>query len=161
MTAPTDDIDRIMQVMQAAFDPAFGEAWNRRQVEDALLLGNCHYLLADVIENDADGQRHTAGFCLSRHGFAEEELLLFAVAPDYRGKGMGWRMLERFAGDARARGARRLLLEMRDGNPAESLYRRFGFTPIGRRREYYRTPLGGRIDAVTFSFDWPGTHSDL
>ena len=34
-----------MAVMNAAFDPAFGEAWNRRQVEDALLLGQSHYAL--------------------------------------------------------------------------------------------------------------------
>ena len=45
MSAAGDDIDRIMAVMAAAFDPAFGEAWNRRQLEDALLVGNCHYLL--------------------------------------------------------------------------------------------------------------------
>ena len=38
MTEPDDDIDRLMAIMQAAFDPAYGEAWTRRQVEDALLL---------------------------------------------------------------------------------------------------------------------------
>ena len=42
MTAPLDDLDRLRAVMTAAFDPAFGEAWTRRQVEDALLIGNCH-----------------------------------------------------------------------------------------------------------------------
>ncbi|MEO0057507.1 MAG: hypothetical protein RIT17_960, partial [Pseudomonadota bacterium] len=31
-------IDRIMAVMEAAFDPAYGEAWNRRQVADALSM---------------------------------------------------------------------------------------------------------------------------
>ena len=31
------DIDRIMEVMALAFDPAFGEAWTRRQVVDALM----------------------------------------------------------------------------------------------------------------------------
>ena len=56
MMPPADDIDRIMAVMVAAFDPAFGEAWNRRQVEDALLLGNCHYLL--IAEN---GEAPAAG----------------------------------------------------------------------------------------------------
>jgi len=32
-----DDVDRIMAVMHAAFPPDFGEAWTRRQVEDAQL----------------------------------------------------------------------------------------------------------------------------
>ena len=73
MTPPADDIDRIMAVMVAAFDPEYGEAWNRRQVEDALLLGNCHYLL--IGENGEAPPPHepAAGFSLSRHGFEEEE----------------------------------------------------------------------------------------
>ena len=33
MRAPVcGDIDRIMQVMEAAFDPTYGEAWNRQQL---------------------------------------------------------------------------------------------------------------------------------
>jgi ribosomal-protein-alanine N-acetyltransferase len=92
-----------------------------------------------------------AGFSLSRYGFEEEELLLFAVAPDHRRKGLGNRMLDELSRAARERGARRLLLEMRRGNPAESLYRAFGFYPIGERPNYYRTVTGKRIDAITFA----------
>jgi hypothetical protein len=71
MIVPLDDLDRIMAVMSAAFDPEFGEAWSRRQVEDALMIGNCHYGLAF-----AGGD--CAGFFLSRAGVDEEELLLIA-----------------------------------------------------------------------------------
>lgn len=145
-----DDLDRIMAVMAAAFDPAYGEAWTRRQVEDALVIGNCHYLLA-FPEAASDGEGLPVGFCLSRSGFEEEELLLFAVAPQFRGQGIGWDLLHRFASAAKARGAGRLLLEMRQGNPAERLYIRFGFVPIGRRPNYYRSPSGERIDAITFA----------
>ncbi len=152
MTAPADDLDRIMAVMGAAFDPAFGEAWTRRQVEDALVIGNCHYLLAG-----SDGAPATegpaAGFSLSRTGFEEEELLLFAVLPELRRRGLGGRILEALAAAARERGAKRLLLEMRRGNPAESLYRAFGFVPIGERPSYYRMAGGDRVDAVTFACD--------
>jgi len=42
---------------------------------------------------------------------------------------------------------------MRRGNPAESLYRSFGFYSIGERREYYRLQSGERIDAITFACD--------
>lgn len=153
MIAPGDDMDRLMAVMTAAFDPAYGEAWTRRQVEDALVIGNCHYRLIGADGGDPPPGDPAAGFCLSRYGFEEEELLLFAIAPDWRRRGLGLVLLRRFAEAARKRGARRLLLEMRRGNPAESLYRRFGFEPIGSRPNYYRTPSGQSIDAITFAHD--------
>ncbi|MEE4450961.1 GNAT family N-acetyltransferase [Novosphingobium resinovorum] len=148
-----DDIDRIMTVMTAAFDPAYGEAWNRRQVEDALSFTNCHYLLlTGNAVSPADGES-AAAFFLSRTGYEEEELLLLATAPEDRGKGLGRILLEHLKRDAASRGARRLLLEMRKGNPAGTLYAKFGFYPIGERREYYRAPSGQRIDAITFACD--------
>ncbi len=146
----TDDIDRIMAVMLAAFDPLYGEAWNRRQVEDALVMGHTHYLLAGI-DGEDPADEAAIGFSLSRHGFEEEELLLFAVLPDHRGKGVGTRLLARFAETANRRGAKQLLLEMRRGNPAERLYRGFGFVQIGERPKYYRQGNGERIDALTFS----------
>jgi ribosomal-protein-alanine N-acetyltransferase len=151
MNPAPGDIDRIMAVMEAAFDPEFGEAWTRRQVEDSLMLGHCHYILAGQCGEALAGHDPAAGFCLSRKGFEEEELLLIAVDPAHRGRGIGHAMLVRFAKAAQKRGARRLLLEMRKGNPAEALYRRFGFVPIGERRDYYRAGGGGRIDAITFA----------
>jgi ribosomal-protein-alanine N-acetyltransferase len=151
MTPPADDIDRIMAVMAIAFDPEYGEAWTRRQVQDALLFGNCYYGLIDAAGTAPSEDGAAAGFSLSRYGFEEEELLLFAVAPDHRRKGLGKLMLGQLSEAARARGARRLLLEMRRGNPAESLYRAFGFYPIGERPNYYRTATGERIDAITFA----------
>jgi ribosomal-protein-alanine N-acetyltransferase len=148
-----DDVDRIMAIMDAAFEPAYGEAWNRRQVEDALILGRCQYLLIGP-GGEESPQGPAIGFSLSRPGFGEEELLLFAIDPAYRQKGLGRQLLEYFASAARARGAERLLLEMRRGNSAERLYRAFGFIPIGERPKYYRTPDGNWIDAITFSYEF-------
>jgi ribosomal-protein-alanine N-acetyltransferase len=153
MIAPRDDIDRIMAVMDHAFAPEFGEAWNRRQVEDALLVGNCHYGLIALDGSEPVAGETAAGFFLSRHGVEEEELLLLGVTPDARRRGLGSKLLERFSVTARRRGATRLLLEMRRGNPAEELYLNFGFIPVGERRNYYRAPDGGRFDAVTFAWD--------
>lgn len=144
MIVPHDDLDWIMAVMSKAFDPAFGEAWNRRQVEDALVIGNCHYGLAFARET-------CAGFFLSRLGVGEEELLLLAVTPEFRGHGHGARLLERFLEGASARGATRALLEMRRGNSAEQLYARRKFVQIGMRPNYYRGTNGVQIDALTFA----------
>lgn len=153
MSAPADDLDRLMAVMATAFDPAFGEAWTRRQVEDALMVGNCSYGLVSATGEEPGTDEPAAGFWLSRGGFGEEELLLFAVDPAHRGRGLGQAMLSGLSVAAKARGAKRLLLEMRRGNPAERLYRTFGFLPIGERPNYYRTPTGDRIDALTFALD--------
>lgn len=150
MTTPPDDVDRIMAVMNTAFAPEFGEAWNRRQVEDALLLGNCHYRLLSPAGEAPLDHEPTAGFFLSRHGFEEEELLLLAVDPAHRRKGIGDKLLKNLENDAISRGAKSLFLEMRRGNPAELLYRANGFSPIGERLNYYRTLSGERLDAITF-----------
>lgn len=147
----TDDVDRIMAVMEAAFDPAFGEAWTRRQVSDSLIMPNTHYLLAGADGGSPRGDEPAAGFALSRGAADEEELLLIAVHPDHRGRGVGAALLERFVAAAGARGSRRLFLEMREGNRAEALYRRHGFESVGRRRHYYRRGSASPLDAITFA----------
>ena len=147
----SDDLDRIMAVLLAAFDPAYGEAWTRRQVGDALVLPHAHYLLAGI-DGEAPGPDEPAiGFVLSRGAAGEEELLLIAVDPGYRGKGIGRKLMERFVAAATARGMDRLFLEMRDGNPADKLYRAMGFAPVGRRRQYYRAARNGPLDAITYA----------
>ena len=147
---PVDDTDRIMEVMELAFDPAFGEAWTRRQVADALVIGNCRYGLLDAEGRLPEEGMPAAGFFMTRGVLDEAELLLLAVRPDRRRGGIGRKLLEAFAKDALQHGQTRLLLEMRDGNPAEILYRGFGFRQIGRRPKYYAGADGTRMDALTF-----------
>ncbi|MBH0112552.1 GNAT family N-acetyltransferase [Novosphingobium sp. YJ-S2-02] len=148
-----DDLDKIMTVMETAFDPQYGEAWTRRQVEDSLNFPHTHYSLVAADGTFPAENVHAAGFWMSRSGFGEEELLLLAVSPQYRRNGLGLILLESFASAARTRNNERLLLEMRRGNPAESLYRGFGFLPVGLRKAYYATTGGERIDAITFARD--------
>lgn len=154
MTASPALIDRIMAVMEAAFDPAYGEAWNRRQVADALSMPSTHALVVDgdgllIPADDASG-RMAGGFVLSRHVLDEEELLLIAVAPGCRRRGVGSILISHLFSAARKRGINRIYLEMRRGNPALFLYRKLGFEPIGERPNYYRMANGERIDAITF-----------
>lgn len=148
--APADPVDRIMAVMERAFDPRYGEAWSRRQVSDALVLGNCRFGLIAADGSDAgDCNAEAVGFYLSRPILDEEELLLFAIDPSHRRRGLGHLLLERMIDCACSRGIARLFLEMRRGNPAEMLYISHGFRAVGLRPEYYRGSDGGRIDAIS------------
>ena len=148
MTSP---LDHIMAVMEAAFDSRFGEAWTRSQVADALAMPRTYHLLADARGEPLSGQGIAAGFVLSRGAADEEELLLLAVSPRYRRRGVGSALLARFIAEAHVRGADRLFLEMREGNFAEQLYLAHGFREVGRRRDYYSSGSGGQFDALTFA----------
>lgn len=153
MNPPADDIDRLMQVMERGFDPLYAEAWNRRQVEDALLSGPCHYFLLGKSGRPAVDGEDVAGFYLTRTILSEAELLLIAVDPEQRGRGLGTVLMRHLLEEASRADVTRLFLEMRRGNPAENLYRKFGFAPVGERPNYYRTTSGERIDAITFALD--------
>ena len=144
-----DPVDHIMQVMESAFDPAFGEAWNRRQVSDALIMRGTHYLLAGPDGAPPSSPQCAAGFAMSRFAVDEEELLLIAVRPDFRGQGIGTALLSRVIAVASGRGANRLFLEMREGNPAQNLYIDFGFQCVGRRKGYYKSGQSEVLDALT------------
>ncbi|MCB2064088.1 MAG: GNAT family N-acetyltransferase [Novosphingobium sp.] len=140
-----------MAVMTAAFEPTWGEAWTRRQVEDSLLTGYCDYFLVSPEGKPVASGEQAAGFTLSRSVAGETELLLLAVDPQFRRRGLGALLVENLLHCARAKGESRIFLEMRRGNPAERLYRKIGFQPVGERPNYYRTTSGERIDAVTFA----------
>lgn len=151
MTLKTLQTDGIMQVMETAFDPAYGEAWNRRQISDALAMPNTHALLVDPDGNLIENRNSDpAGFVLTRAAPGEEELLLIAVKPGFRKRGLAKVLIDHLFIAARQRGAQRIYLEMRRGNPAVHLYRKVGFEPIGERPNYYRMVNGDRIDAITF-----------
>ena len=151
MIAPAHDLDRLMALMEASFDPHFREAWTRKQVEDSLVVGNCTYRLVTPEGEDAGPNDPVAGFSFSRRVIDEEELLLIAVSPDHRRKGLARILIERLIESARENGILRVFLEMRMNNEAETLYRACGFEPIGRRPDYYRTTSGQRLDAITFA----------
>ena len=146
-----DTLDAIMAVMEAGFDPHWREAWTRAQVTASMVMPSTHALLVDGRGQLAETPQDAVGFILSRHVVDEEELLLVAVRPEYRGKGIGRRLIETFADRAADRGVTKIYLEVRANNPAMALYRRAGFKEIGRRPEYYRTLDGKPIDAITFA----------
>ncbi|KWV95271.1 GNAT family N-acetyltransferase [Erythrobacter sp. AP23] len=145
------ELDQVMAVMEAAFDPHWREAWTRQQVANSLAMPHTYAILVDENGHRISGENTAAGFVLARRAPGEEELLLIGVRPEARGRGLGRTLIEIFATLARGAGAERIFLEMRANNPAQHLYRACGFAPIGRRRAYYRTLDGTQLDAITFA----------
>lgn len=68
----------------------------------------------------------------------EAHVTTIAVDPDFRGRGVGHRLLTALEERALRHGCRRMTLEVRVSNHvAQKLYLRHGFRPCGRRRGYY------------------------
>ena len=139
------DLDAVMEIMHSAFGRRFGEAWTRSQLAGILPMGGVSLVLA------RDVAAATVGFCLSRTVADESELLLLAVSPMHHRRGVGRRLLADFMERARNNDVARVHLEVRDGNPAVVMYRNAGFSPVGKRRNYYHAPDGRRFDAITFA----------
>lgn len=74
----------------------------------------------------------------------EDELHVNNVATHrhFRRIGVGRSLMECAIDEARRRGARHVLLEVRASNEAaQLLYKDLGFRFVGRRRDYYRMPI--------------------
>jgi [ribosomal protein S18]-alanine N-acetyltransferase len=145
-TGTSRDIDRIMPVMAAAFDPQFGEAWNAAQCAGMLSMPGTQLYLA---QNESGA---VIGFALTRCIAGEAELLLLAVCPSVRRTGIGRALLFRVISDVTESGAGRLFLEVRQGNSAIKFYERVGFLQVGRRDRYYRGVNGDYFDSLTYYY---------
>jgi ribosomal-protein-alanine N-acetyltransferase len=68
----------------------------------------------------------------------EGHVTTLTVDPGWHHRGIGTVLLADLARAAPGLGVRHLTLEVRVGNtPAQALYRRFGFAPVGVRKNYY------------------------
>lgn len=143
-TGSAADIAAVEEIMAAAFEPRFGEAWTRAQVLGMLAMPGVWMTLARL-----DGA--AAGFAMSRGIVDEAELLLLAVAPAMRRRGIGGALLRGVIAEAQTRGMVRLHLEVRAGNGAIGLYTSAGFAKTGERRAYYRGADGRMHDAHSYA----------
>lgn len=135
-----------MDVMTGAFDPAFGEAWTLSQLAGVMTMPGSWLTLARL---DAA----PLGFALVRSVLDECELLLLAVHPAWRGRGLGEGLLRTVLVAARRRGVRSMNLEVRSSNIAINLYEKIGFEYVHRRPGYYRGNDGQLHDALSFRIE--------
>lgn len=143
--AAPEDAAAVMDVMHAAFDPRYGEAWTRAQLMTLFAVPGTRLTLASC-----DGT--AVGFYAARLAGPESELLLLGVIPAFRRQRIGQLLLDDWLNWARAHGAADYFLEMRADNDARALYVHAGFVQCGLRREYYHGLDGKKRDAVTMRF---------
>ena len=135
------DLDAVMAIEQRAY--AF--PWTRGIFRDCLRADSPAW----VLERD----RALLGYGVLSVAADEAHVLNVCAAPEAQGQGHGRRMLRALLQVARARGARRVFLEVRPSNrTAIGLYHAEGFNEIGRRPRYYPA-VDGREDAIVMAME--------
>jgi len=135
MSAPTiRDMGRSDIPAVAALEAViYPQPWSPRVFFDELAMDSRSY----VVAIDAGGTLVGYGGLL----LVEEDahITTVAVDPEVRGQHIGSRVMLALVDRALAAGARHLTLEVRITNSvAQGLYDRFGFDPVGRRKNYYK-----------------------
>ena len=130
----------VLTTLHAA---CFAQGWDVGAITQFLTAPGCLSLLAaspeDVIPR---------GLLIARIAADEAELLTLGVAPAHRRQGVAGALLLAAMIELRRAGARRLFLEVEDGNEAAfGLYQSLGAAAVGRRPRYY----AHGADAAIFS----------
>jgi len=146
-TVTAFDLPLLAELHAAIFQAPWDQAWSARSFAEILAMPGAGGWL--LVESGTP-----VGFTLARFTQDEGEILLTGTLPQARRRGHAARMMRAVLDSARAAGVTTLFLEHAASNHAAgALYRRFGFSPIGRRRAYYARRDGGREDAVTLHRD--------
>lgn len=123
----------------------FSDPWSEKSILSELENPLSCWLVA------MDGER-LAGYVGSQTVLGETDMMNLAVDPDYRRKGLGKELILSLIEALRQRESRCLTLEVRDSNAsARALYEKLGFSEIGRRKNYYRSP---KEDALILRKEW-------
>ena len=113
------------------------DAQKRAFVEHQFAAQDMHYrehypgAALDVIE--VDGQ--PAGRLYVHRGPSDIRIMDIALAPAFRGRGIGTALLRALMDEAQESG-RRLSIHVEQNNPARRLYERLGFEPAGEHGVY-------------------------
>jgi len=121
------DLDQLMVIE----DDVFSMPWSRQSYETELKNQWANYLACDW-----EGQ--LAAYIGMWTVFEEAHITNVAVSKRFRGRGLGRILMLEEEKLARAKGANRILLEVRPSNEtALAMYKGLGYIPVSVRREYY------------------------
>jgi ribosomal-protein-alanine N-acetyltransferase len=127
------DMDQMLAIENASFE----YPWPDEDFVNHLRQRNCIGMVAEL--NDCSGDGQVVGYMIYELHRQYIKLLNFAVAPDYRRKGIGSKMLEQlFAKLSRERRSRITLGICERNMDGLLFFREMGFRAIGLDRVAYR-----------------------
>lgn len=130
-------LDDVMAIERTAYP----KPWTEGVFEDELAMqskGSRHYIVAKLSDR-------VVGYGGMIYMDDAAHVTNVAVDPSHRRRGIATEIMLDLAWEARRVGMASLTLEVRESNvSAQSLYRRFGFVPVGVRSKYYEN----RDDAI-------------
>jgi len=134
-----DDLPAVLAMEEELFAP---DTWTKAMYRDELRRSDTRHYLVAVDGTDVVGYAGLIAYPDEAH------IATIGVTAARQGERIGAQLLDTLLAEADIR-SRVVLLEVRaDNEVAQGLYRRRGFTEIGRRRGYYQ-PSG--TDAVVMS----------
>ncbi|KQW49155.1 ribosomal-protein-alanine acetyltransferase [Nocardioides sp. Root1257] len=138
MTVRPATPDDVTAIADLELDNLGDDAWSEGLVREGV-TGNLPTISYLVVEVDTPTGRSVAGHATASVVADIAELQRIAVDPAHRRTGLASLLLDAVIGAARAGGADRLLLEVREDNAAAlAFYAARGFVEVDRRRRYYR-----------------------
>lgn len=143
------DVARVREIDMRSFSMPWSERSYRFELTE-----NEHSVVwvAEVEPASEDGSgRQVVGMIVTWVIVDEAHIATIAIDPEYRGRGLGRRLLAIGLRAAYQRGARLAYLEVRRGNlVAQNLYQQFGFRVAGERPRYYQD---NNEDALLMTLD--------
>lgn len=121
-------LDAVMEIERQAFTVP----WSRESFEMEITRNRCAYYIVALMKEKVVGY---GGMWLV---VDEAHITNIAVHKDYRGMGVGKKIVESLIEEAKRRKLDAMTLEVRQSNyVARHLYEKYGFVPFGRRKGYY------------------------
>jgi ribosomal-protein-alanine N-acetyltransferase len=122
------DLPAVVELERAIYP----QPWSPGVFSEELTLVNRHYV---VLEDEG----RIVGYGGLLLVAEDAHVTTVAIDPGARRRGLGTRLMLALVDAAAVAGAKHLTLEVRVSNEgARRLYQRFGFAPVGVRKDYYR-----------------------
>ncbi len=132
------DLAAILSIENASFS----DPWSEEMLRDLFFEPN-----GILVREEGE----ILGYVGFRHAFDEGEITTIAARGDARRRGVGSSLLAAALQRPASKGVRAVYLEVRASNEAaKKCYEKAGFSPVGRRKNYYECP---KEDALLYRKD--------
>jgi ribosomal-protein-alanine N-acetyltransferase len=134
------DVSEVLKIERISFSTPWSELAFLKEIYDPYSVTKVALLDSEVV-----------GYICAGYLLDEGHILNLAVHPDLRRINIATTLVEKVINELRMKGCRFLFLEVRISNrSAIQFYEKFGFRPVGYRRNYYALPAE---DAVLMKLD--------